>query len=139
MTRGTWSAPAVSTQTGRADEPFLALAQSDVTHRFTASELLARADAAEVTVADDVSYARAVTYHAVPLLGLLSTLPGDARADTLESRAADGFVAQIPLSLVQAAARGGAVPWIAIEPPGQPWPNLPGKAQGAGPFYLVWV
>ena len=121
-----------------ADEPSLALTESGVTHRFTAPELLARADAAEVAIDNDVSYGRAATYRAVPLLALLSTLPGDARADTLESRAADGFVAQIPLSLVQAAASGGAVPWIAIEPGGQPWPNLPGKAQGPGPFYLVW-
>ena len=65
-------------------------------------------------------------------------MPPDSQSDTLESRAADGFVAQIPLSLVKAAATGGAVPWIAIEAPGQPWPNLPGKAQGPGPFYLVW-
>ena len=27
---------------------------------------------------------------------------------------------------------------IAVEPPDQPWPNLPGKNTGAGPFYLVW-
>src|SRR3954447_10654297 len=60
------------------------------------------------------------------------------QARAVESRASDGFVAQIPLSLVKAGAAGGAVPWIAIEPPGQPWPNLPGKTQGAGPFYLVW-
>jgi mono/diheme cytochrome c family protein len=121
-----------------ADEPLLVLSQAGIERRFTASELLARADAAEVAIAGDVAYGRATSYRAVPLLALLSELPPDSRSDTLESRAADGFVAQIPLSLVKQAATGGAVPWIAVEPPGQAWPDLPGKAQGPGPFYLVW-
>ncbi len=120
------------------DEQSLVLSRAGVTRRFTASELLARADAAEVAIAGDVSYGRNALYRAVPLLDLLSELPPDSRSDTLESRAADGFVAQIPLSLVTKAATGGAVPWIAVEPPGQPWPDLPGKAKGPGPFYLVW-
>jgi len=127
-----------SARQANADEASLALTQGGETRRFTASELLARPDAAEVAIPADVAYGRAARYRAVPLLALLSQLPPDARSDTLESRAADGFVAQIPLSLVQAAASGGAVPWIAVELPGQPWPNLPGKAQGPGPFYLVW-
>ncbi len=121
-----------------ADEQSLVLSRAGVTRRFTASELLARADAVEVVIADDVAYGHGTRYLAVPLLALLSGLPSDSRSDTLESRAADGFVAQIPLSLVTKAATGGAVPWIAVEPPGQPWPDLPGKAQGPGPFYLVW-
>jgi mono/diheme cytochrome c family protein len=121
-----------------ADEQALVLSRAGVTHRFTVSELLARADAADVVIEGDVAYGRSTSYRAVPLLALLSELPPDSRSDTLESRAADGFVAQIPLSLVTRAATGGAVPWIAVEPPNQPWPALPGKAQGAGPFYLVW-
>jgi mono/diheme cytochrome c family protein len=121
-----------------ADEPSLAVSQASITRRFTASELLARPDATELAVADDVAYRGAARYRAVPLLALLSELPADSRSDTLESRAADGFVAQIPLSLLRKASTGGAVPWIAVEPPGAPWPDLPGKAQSAGPFYLVW-
>ena len=122
----------------RADEPSLELSRAGVTRRFTASELLARADAAEVAIAGDVAYGRSTSYRAVPLLALLSELPPDSGSDTLESRAADGFVAQIPLSLVTNGATGGAVPWIAVEPPGQPWPDLPRKAHGPGSFYLVW-
>ena len=57
--------------------------------------------------------------------------------DTLEARALDGFVAQIPLSLVRKGAEGGATEWIAVEPPGQPWPNLPGKTTGAGRSSIV--
>jgi mono/diheme cytochrome c family protein len=109
-----------------------------VTHRFTTADLLARSDATELVIAHDVTYRRASSYRAVPLQALLSELPPDSASDTLEARASDGFVGQIPLSLVKRAATGGAVPWIAIEPPGQPWPNMPGKAQGPGPFYLVW-
>lgn len=126
-----------ATGQANADEPSLALTLGGVTHRVTASELLARPDAAEVAIPADVGYGRAAVYRAVPLLPLLSGLSWD-RFDTLEARATDGFVAQIPLSLVHKGAEGGATAWIAIEPPGHPWPNLPGKEAGAGPFYLVW-
>ena len=57
---------------------------------------------------------------AVPLLALLPPL--DDRFDTLEARATDGYAAQLPISLLQRAGKGGAVPWLAIEPPGHPWP-----------------
>lgn len=120
-----------------AAEPSLTLDLGGVTHRFTAAELLARPDAAELAIPHDHDYRRATHYRAAPLLPLLAGLPPD-RFDTLEARATDGFVAQIPLSLVRKGAAGGATAWIAVEPPGQPWPNLPGKNVGAGPFYLVW-
>lgn len=119
-----------------AEGPFLLLNLGGVEQRLSASELLARPDAAEVTIPDDVSYGRAKTYHAVPLLALLPSAPEPF--DTLEARATDGFVAQIPLSLVRGAASGGSVAWIAVELPEQPWADLPGKAFGPGPFYLVW-
>jgi mono/diheme cytochrome c family protein len=121
-----------------AAEPVLALTDAGVTRRFTASELLARQDAAALVIPDDVSYGHATNYIAVPLLALLSELPSDSVADTLEMRAMDGFVAQLPLSLIRKAAAGGAVPWVAVEPPGQPWPDLPGRRKSAGPFYLIW-
>jgi hypothetical protein len=87
--------------------------------RFTASELLARRDAVELTIPADVSYGRAMKYRAVPLLPLVSVGPA---FDTIEARAADGFVSQIPLALVEKGAAGGAKAWIAIEDPGAPWP-----------------
>jgi mono/diheme cytochrome c family protein len=110
----------------------------DGKHSFTASELLARPDAAELAIPNDASYGRATRYRAVPLLPLLAGLQ-DGRNDTLEARSTDGFVAQIPFSLIRRGAEGGATAWIAVEQPGQPWPNLPGKSFGAGPFYLVWT
>ncbi len=124
-----WTGPA-------AAEPSLLLKLGGVELRFTESELLARPDAAEVAVPDDPAYARAITYRAVPLLSLLPGVPEPF--DTLEARALDGFVAQIPLSLVRGAASGGSVAWLAVELPGQPWPALPGRDSGPGPFYLVW-
>ena len=74
-------------------------------------------------------------YRAVPLLPLVSV--GSA-FDTIEARAEDGFVSQIPLALVEKGAKGGAKAWIAIEDAAAPWPLLPGKKASAGPFYLVW-
>ena len=125
-----WTGPA------DAEERSLLLKLGGVEQRLTAPELLARPDAAEVTVPDDAAYAQARTYRAVPLLSLLPGAPEPF--DTLEARALDGFVAQIPLSLLRGAASGGSVAWLAAEPPGQPWPDLPGRNSGPGPFYLVW-
>lgn len=102
---------------------------------FTAAELLARPDAATIIVPDDISYKRAMTYRAVPLLALIGD---DHNVDTLEVRAADGFASQIPMALVAKAKEGGSVAWVAVEDAAQPWPPLPGKDVSAGPFYIVW-
>jgi mono/diheme cytochrome c family protein len=111
----------------------LNLTGSGVTKQFRTTDLLARSDAATITVPHDAAYGRAMTYRAVPLRDLLAELPPDA-ADTIEARATDGFVLQLPRALIA----GPAVPWIAVEDPAHSWPLLPGKAQSAGPFYLVW-
>ena len=122
-----------------AAEPVLTLRIGDETRRFTAAELLARPDAQTITMGDKDAYKRPMSYRAVPLLALL---PSDERFDTLEVRATDGYAAQLPMALLRSAtqggARGGAVPWLAIEPPDHPWPALPGKNMTAGPFYIVW-
>jgi mono/diheme cytochrome c family protein len=119
-----------------AAEPSLVVTEDDTEHRFTAAELLARPDAKPVAVQTDFS-PRPVTYHAVPLLQLLGNLAGN-RFDTLEARATDGFVSQIPLALIARGAAGGAVAWIAVEDPAHPWPPLPHKMVTPGPFYLIW-
>ena len=104
----------------------------------TRQTLLARADAADIHVPRDIAYGRPMTFRAVPFAALLgdTPLPDDG---VLETRAADGFAAQLPLDLVRRRAPAGAIPWLAIEDPAQPWPKLPGKQVGAGPFYLVWL
>ena len=118
-----------------ADESVLTLSIGPESRRFTAAQLLGRPDATELTIPADVSYGRPMRYRVVPLLALVSI--GSA-FDTVEARAVDGFVSQIPLELVERGATGGARALIAIEDPAAPWPRLPGKEVGAGPFYLVW-
>ena len=120
-----------------AKENILAFSFGKGVLSLSAHELLIRPDAQTITIPADVAYRRAMTYRAVPLIGLI----GDVRKlgfHTIEARAKDGFVSQIPVSLVMQGASGGSVAWIAIEEPKAPWPNLPGKQASAGPFYLVW-
>ena len=126
-------APGVGTL--HAEDAVLTLSIGPETRHFTAAQLLGRPDAGELTIPADVSYGRPMKYRAVPLLPLLSV---GTEFDTIEARAADGFVSQIPLALVDKGASGGAKAWIAIEQPFAPWPVLPGKTASAGPFYLVW-
>jgi mono/diheme cytochrome c family protein len=99
--------------------------------KYSAQELLGRSDVTSITVPNDVSYRRSMTYKAVPLRALLPAPKGD----TLEAKATDGFVAQIPLELL---TRGEAIPYLAVEDPAHPWPTLPNEKKSAGPFYVVW-
>ena len=126
---------AASREAGAAE---LRVAFGDEVRSFDAVTLLARPDARSITVLDDVAYKREMAFRAVPLLALLDGLPLQ-RADTLETRATDGFVSQLPLTLVLKAKSGGSVPYVAVEDPGARWPALPGKSESAGPFYLVWL
>jgi mono/diheme cytochrome c family protein len=121
-----------------AEGAILSLDLGDTKRTVTAAELLARPDAAEVDVPNDPSFKTPMRYRAVPLLPLLTSVPR-GRIDTVEARATDNFVAQVPLSLVDSENHGGATAWIAIEPQDRPWPKLPGKNSGAGPFYLIWT
>jgi mono/diheme cytochrome c family protein len=121
-----------------AAQPIVKLTIGSKTQSFSQAELLARPDAAEIHVPQDVAYGTSVTYRAVPLADLLdaTTLPADS---VLEARATDGFAAQLPMDLVRNRDPATAVAWLAVEDPAQPWPKLPGKPVSAGPFYLVWV
>lgn len=126
---GSWNA--------RAAEPSLVITRGEESQRYTSAALLGRADIATISLPYDVSYRGSRTYRAVPLLALLGE-KNDGRFDTLEARATDGFVAQIPLALITQGAHGGAVAWLAIEDPARPWEPLPHHTKSAGPFYLVW-
>lgn len=128
---------AIGPRAARAAEPSLVITKGGESQRYTATALLARADLVSISVPNDVSYRRSTTYRALPLLALLGRNT-DTRFDTLEARATDGFIAQIPLELVTGGAAGGAVAWLAIEDPAQPWEPLPHHTKSAGPFYLVW-
>ncbi|WP_412024790.1 c-type cytochrome [Burkholderia cepacia] len=113
--------------------------ETDGTARtLTRQTLLARPDATDIRVPRDIAYGRPMTFRAVPFAALLGDTPLPADG-VLETRAADGFAAQLPMDLVRHRAPAGAVAWLAIEDPAHPWPKLPGKQVSAGPFYLVWL
>jgi len=106
--------------------------------RWQAQTLLSHPQARDVDVPADVAYQRPMRFKAVPLAVVLQGM-GLTDADTLEVVALDGFVAQLPASLVLAKSPNAPQPWLAVEPPGKPWPPLPGKTASAGPFYVVWL
>jgi hypothetical protein len=103
---------------------------------FDRDALLARSDVVEITTSRDVAYRTPRTYRAVALAKLLEgvAIPPDA---VVEAAAQDGFVTQLPRDLVY--ANDGIVGYLAIEVADKPWPPIPGKANSAGPFYIVWV
>ena len=127
-----WICPAL------AGGPELTIAVAGTERVFDRDTLLARPDAVSVDIPADVSYGRPMRYRAVPLASLLGTDDFPAGA-VLEGVASDGFTAQLPPALCLHTGPDGAVAFLAVEPAGQPWPNLPGKEVSAGPFYLVWV
>lgn len=97
-------------------------------------ELLAHPQVQDITVKNDVSYKKDMTYRAVPLAALLDGIkPGDH----LQAVALDGFAAE--LAAAPLLNDQGARAWLAIEDPAHPWPLLPSGKHSAGPFYLVWT
>ena len=119
-------------------DPILEVAIGGQTRHFGRNELLRRPDVARVSIANDVSYGKAMDYLAVPLAALLAGLNPPANS-VVESVALDGFVAQLPLDLVTNTDPIKPIAWLAVEPADPPWPKLPGKDTTAGPFYLVWA
>lgn len=116
-------------------DPTLVIQSPARTLSLKRSDLLARRDI-ETVVVDDVSYKRSMKYTAVKMAALLAGL--DVAEDAaLEFVAADGFAATIPFQKLRNTASSGAVAYLAIEEPRNPWPLL--KRESAGPFYLVWV
>jgi mono/diheme cytochrome c family protein len=126
----------VHAEPGQTAEPALVVDSGAIEQRFTTGELLNRSDAVVLSVTGDV-YHHAVAYRGVPLLALVGKSV-DPKFDTVEAKARDGFVSQIPLALIARGASGGAVAYVAVEDPAHPWPLLPQKMETAGPFYLIW-
>ncbi|KPA95606.1 cytochrome c [Pseudomonas asplenii] len=96
--------------------------------------LLAHPKAQTITIDDDVSYKRQMTYRAVPIAVLLDGVKPD---DHLQAVALDGFAAE--MSAAPLLGKSGAQAWLAVEDPASPWPPLAEGKPGAGPFYLVWT
>ena len=108
------------------------------TRSFSRDAMLARPDVTTVDIPADVAYGKPMRFRAIPLAALLA--PFRAPPDSvIETVARDGFAAHVPLDLVMNTDPAKAIAWLAIEPPGAPWPPLPGKVSSAGPFYIVWT
>lgn len=103
----------------------------------TTQQLLERSDVATIQVPGDVTFGRTMTYRAVPLRALpgIASLPA---SDDLQITGTDGFVTNLPASLVKDPSGKGAVPWLAIEPTDAPWPKT-NDGQAIGAFYVVWL
>jgi mono/diheme cytochrome c family protein len=120
-------------------ETVLTVSIGGVTHKYTAEELLKNPAVMTIAIPRDASYGRTMIYDALPLSEVIRgfALPAD---QVLHAVASDGFTATLQNVFVRRAAGDkGAVPYLAIEPPGRPWPNLDGKDNSAGPFYIVWM
>jgi mono/diheme cytochrome c family protein len=118
-------------------EPVLTLVGADGAPRpVPRSRLLA--EARDVAVPDPHYDGRTFTYRAVPFARVARELGPVPPGATLRFVATDGFVANIPASRLLGPDAEKAGPWLAIEPPGQPWDDKRPGVTG-GPFYLVWA
>jgi mono/diheme cytochrome c family protein len=121
----------------QAGEPSLTVGIDGKTLAYTRQALLENPAATEIDIPRDVSYLRAMHYRAVPLSAILADMKL-APDQVLEAVASDGFVALLPADLIIHPRPGEAEAFLAVEPRDAPWPSLPGKTAGAGPFYIVW-
>ncbi|MFB0493526.1 mono/diheme cytochrome c family protein [Methylobacterium sp. OAE515] len=122
---------------GNSKEQPLSIVSLQSTKNFTINDLLARSDVTDIKIEGDV-YHGEIKYRAVPLLSLLD-LRTSSNHSVLEVRARDGFIGEIPLSLVEDSLDGGSTAYIAVEEPKNLWPPLPHQTVSAGPFYIVWM
>ena len=83
-------------------QPMLTITAGTVINHFTAAELLSRTDLTRTQIQPHVDYNDSLTLEAVPLIDLLATFPLKG-FDRLAASATDGFVAQIPLALIERA------------------------------------
>ncbi len=85
--------------------------------------LLAHPKAQTITIDNDVSYKRQMTYRAVPLAALLEGIRPD---DHLQAVALDGFAAE--MNAAPLLGKTGAQAWLAVEDPAKP----PGRSTWCG-------
>ena len=115
-----------------AADPVLDVEINGNVQHYARAQLLKRAEVRNIDVADDVSYHKAMRYRALPLSALIGK--GKVKGE-VQFTASDGFVANIPATLLE----GAGEPYLAIEPADKRWPALKAGSPSAGPFYLVWL
>jgi mono/diheme cytochrome c family protein len=125
-------------QSANAVEATLSVTVNGKLQHYSAEALRSRSDAVTITVENDPSYRRPMTYRAIPLTAIFE---GASRNESLflEAKALDGFVSELLGALALSRDTSKAIAMLAIEDPAAPWPPLPGKSVSAGPFYLVWI
>lgn len=114
-----------------AKEIFLSLTFAGRTVQLSRTELLSSPKLRVIDVPTSADYPRPMRYQAIPLAGLIPK----STSESVQFKASDGFVANIPSDLLY----GPSQPWLAIELPQTPWPPLSRDNLSAGPFYLVWL
>jgi mono/diheme cytochrome c family protein len=122
----------ISNSLAQAAEPALELNFHNQHQVLPRSELLKNPAIRTIVIPEDVAYKRTMTYRALPLRAIARNLE---QAKAVQFKAEDGFVATLPVSLLTGASQ----PWIAIETPNAPWPELKPGGRSAGAFYLVWL
>jgi mono/diheme cytochrome c family protein len=129
----------ISWKSASAVEATLSVTSNGKLQHYSAEALRSRPDAVTITVENDPSYHRSMTYRAIPLAAILDSAADKNDGRFLEAKALDGFVSELPGALALNRNPSKAVAMLAIEDPAAPWPSLPGKSKSAGPFYLVWI
>jgi mono/diheme cytochrome c family protein len=133
------SALLILCSSAKASEPSVTVQTPKKTVAFSRSELLKRADAEPLVVANDPGYKGApMKYKAVPAWKLFSGL--DIAPDAIvQFKCLDGFSAPLITERLLSSSESGSIAYVAIEDPARPWPPVkPGSKASAGPFYLVW-
>ena len=121
-----------ATVIAHAAEPSINISFGTQKQHLTRTELLRHPALRTINVQNDVVYKRTTSYQAIPLSALITSLPN---IETVQFTAVDGFIANIPGSLLTSEAQ----PWLAIEQTNAAWPILKPGSGSAGPFYLVWL
>jgi mono/diheme cytochrome c family protein len=105
----------------------------------TAGDLLAREDVETVTIEDPSAYPRQkMAYKALKMAALMKEL-GISGDRNMQFIALDGFTANIDAQLLLNTSEEGAIAYLAIEDPKDPWPPHRSGDGTAGPFYLFWL
>lgn len=124
-------------QNAKPPEATLKIESGDQIIVFTTRELLKRKDTETLSIPLSDYPNQHFKVKAVPAASLFKSvkLADDA---VIVFSCLDGFSAPLEKARLLGTDSKGAIAYIAIEPPDKKWPNLSGKKQSAGPFYLVW-
>jgi mono/diheme cytochrome c family protein len=121
-----------------AKEPQLVIGSPQGEKTFTRAQLLAHPSLQTLTLNDQAGYDKQkLTFEAVPLSTLFEGL-SLGEDDTIEYDTLDGFSSILDPKLALNTHKKGAIAYLAVERPENPWPLLGTGEKTAGPFYVIW-